>query len=50
VTLTPVEIAATERGEVEIVSGLEVGQEIVTVGASSLTDGEDVRRFTGFGG
>lgn len=50
VKLTAVEIAATERGKVEIVSGLEVGQEIVTVGASSLTDGDDVRRFTGFGG
>lgn len=50
VTLTAVEVAATERGEVEITSGLEAGQEIVTVGASALTDGQDVRRFAGFGG
>ena len=50
VTNTPVEIAATESGEVEIVSGLEVGQEIVTVGASTLVDNQEVRRFTGFGG
>ena len=50
VTHTPVEIAATESGEVEILSGLEVGQEIVAVGASTLVDGQDVRRFTGFGG
>lgn len=50
VTQTAVEIAATENGKVEILSGLEPGQEIVTIGASTLTDGEDVRRFTGFGG
>jgi len=49
VTTTAVEIAATENGEIEIVTGLEVGQDIVTVGASTLTDGQDVRRFTGFG-
>lgn len=49
VTMTAVEIAATEYGEIEIVTGLEVGQDIVTVGASTLADGQEVRRFTGFG-
>lgn len=50
VASTPVEIAATESGEIEIVDGLEEGQEIVAVGASTLVDGQNVRRFTGFGG
>ncbi|WP_417599877.1 efflux RND transporter periplasmic adaptor subunit [Pararhodobacter oceanensis] len=50
VTATAVELAASDRGEVEIISGLQIGQEIVTIGASQLRDGEDVRRFTGFGG
>ena len=50
VTATSVEIAATEHGAIAIVSGLEIGQEVVVVGASSLTDGEKVRRFTSFGG
>lgn len=49
VTRTPVEIRPTERGKVEVIAGLEAGQEYVVVGASTLTDGEDVRRFTGFG-
>lgn len=48
VTLTPVEIAATDSGSARIVSGLESGQEIVAVGASSLSDGDAVRRFVGF--
>lgn len=50
VTAVAVEIAATENGEVEITSGLEAGQNFVPVGASSLSDGQTVRRFTGFGG
>jgi len=50
VTTTPVEIAATERGTIQIVSGIEAGQEVVSVGATALTDGQDVRRFIDFGG
>lgn len=46
---TPVEIAATDRGTVEVTAGLEVGQEVVAVGADQLEDGAEVRRFTGFG-
>lgn len=49
VTNTPVEIAPTDRGMVEVISGLEEGQEIVLIGASALQDGEAVRRFVGFG-
>ncbi|OSP54405.1 efflux transporter periplasmic adaptor subunit [Pseudoruegeria sp. SK021] len=49
VTQTQVTIAATDRGTIEVVSGLEMGQEYVAVGAAALTDGADVRRFTGFG-
>lgn len=48
VTRTPVEIKATDSGRVEVISGLESGQEIVAVGASSLSDGATVRRFVGF--
>ncbi|WP_244444603.1 efflux RND transporter periplasmic adaptor subunit [Nitratireductor basaltis] len=47
---TPIEIKATESGRVEVISGLEAGQEIVAVGASSLSDGDAVRRFVGFEG
>ncbi|MFS4580552.1 efflux RND transporter periplasmic adaptor subunit [Phaeobacter sp. C3_T13_0] len=48
VSWTKVETATTDSGEIEIVSGLEGGEEIVLTGGSALTDGEAVRRFTGF--
>ena len=49
VSLTPVEVSATEHGAVAITSGLSAGQEIVAVGGSGLADGDTVRRFAGFG-
>lgn len=49
VTRRPVEIAPTDRGTVEIVSGLDDGEEIVVSGGGQLDDGATVRRFTGFG-
>ncbi|MEM6406788.1 MAG: efflux RND transporter periplasmic adaptor subunit [Pseudomonadota bacterium] len=48
VTLTPVTITPGPRGEVLVEAGLEAGQEIVASGAALLSDGETVRRFTGF--
>lgn len=49
VTSTPVEITPTDRGDVQILSGLTPGQEIVVIGANALSDGDTVRRFVGFG-
>ncbi|MEY8827157.1 efflux RND transporter periplasmic adaptor subunit [Sedimentitalea sp. XS_ASV28] len=49
VTRTPVEIGATNNGTVELLSGVEPGQEIVAIGANALKDGATVRRFAGFG-
>lgn len=49
VTRIPVEITATDRGTVEVISGLQDGQEIVVSGGGQLADGATVRRFTGFG-
>lgn len=43
-----IEIEPTPEGEVQVLSGLTDGQEIVASGASLLSDGEQVRRFTGF--
>lgn len=48
VTALPVEIAATDRGTVQVTAGLQAGQEVVAIGAGQLTDGAQVRRFTGF--
>jgi RND family efflux transporter MFP subunit len=48
VSLTPVEITPSMRGAVEVASGLEAGQEIIATGLSALSDGDTVRRFTGF--
>lgn len=48
VTLTPIEIAPGSRGEVTVVGGLDGGEEIVVSGANLLSDGDRVRRFTGF--
>ncbi len=49
VTRRPVEITPTDRGTVQIVSGLSDGEEIVVSGAGQLDDGAAVRRFAGFG-
>ncbi|MEK0164202.1 efflux RND transporter periplasmic adaptor subunit [Phaeobacter sp. JH20_36] len=48
VTWTRVETSATDGGQIEIVSGLNGGEEIVLTGGSALADGAAVRRFTGF--
>lgn len=49
VSLTEVEIQPTATGDVEVISGLESGQEFVAAGASQLQAGQTVVRFTGFG-
>lgn len=43
-----VEIEATRDGQFIVLSGLDVGTEIVRIGAQALSDGDVVRRFTGF--
>lgn len=48
VNAVSVEIAPGNRGEVIVMSGLDDGQEIVASGANLLSDGDAVRRFTGF--
>ncbi len=48
VSAVPVEITPSSHGEVIVMSGLEDGQEIVASGANLLSDGDPVRRFTGF--
>lgn len=45
----PVTARPHVTGKMEIVSGLDVGAEIVAMGASTLTEGDTVRRFLGFG-
>jgi len=47
---TSVTITPTENGGLQVLSGLEPGQEIVAIGGAGLTDGAPVRRFTGFEG
>ena len=48
VTWTPVEIEPTQFGDFRVVSGLQGGEDIVLTGGGALTDGQPVRRFTGF--
>lgn len=48
VNVVPVQITPGTRGEIIVVSGLDDGQEIVASGANLLSDGDTVRRFTGF--
>jgi RND family efflux transporter MFP subunit len=48
VSLAPVTIEPTQTGEVRVLTGLEDGDEVVVAGGSALTDGQIVRRFTGF--
>ncbi|MEM9229261.1 MAG: efflux RND transporter periplasmic adaptor subunit [Pseudomonadota bacterium] len=43
-----VEAQVSDRGGFEVVSGLEAGEEIVSAGVMTLSDGQAVRRFTGF--
>ncbi|WP_120501075.1 efflux RND transporter periplasmic adaptor subunit [Roseovarius sp. EL26] len=43
-----VEITPSNKGEVQVISGLNPGDEIAAAGASELSDGQTVRRFTGF--
>lgn len=47
-TRVAVEIEPNTAGEVQVLSGLSAGQEIVVSGGALLSDGEQVRRFTGF--
>ncbi|WP_420584678.1 efflux RND transporter periplasmic adaptor subunit [Ruegeria sp.] len=44
----PVTIEPTQTGDVRVLSGLSDGDEIVVAGVAALTDGQAVRRFTGF--
>lgn len=48
VKAVPVSIAPSANGAVDVVEGLELGQEIVASGANQLSDGARVKRFTGF--
>lgn len=44
----PVTIEPTQTGGVRVLTGLSDGDEIAVTGGSALTDGQTVRRFTGF--
>ncbi len=44
----PVTIEPTQTGDVRVLTGLSDGDEIVVAGGGALTDGQAVRRFTGF--
>ncbi|MES0824469.1 efflux RND transporter periplasmic adaptor subunit [Ruegeria sp. SCP11] len=48
IRLVPVTIEPTQTGDVRVLTGLSDGDEIVVAGGSALTDGQAVRRFTGF--
>lgn len=48
VAATPISIEPSTNGAVVVTSGLQAGQEIVASGAHLLTDGDSVKRFTGF--
>lgn len=48
VSWVKVETNPTDNGQIEILSGLNGGEEIVLTGGSALVDGQAVRRFTGF--
>lgn len=45
---TPVELGVSARGQIQIMSGIETGAQIVMTGVDALTDGMSVRRFTSF--
>ncbi|WP_050604786.1 efflux RND transporter periplasmic adaptor subunit [Ruegeria sp. 6PALISEP08] len=44
----PVTIEPTQTGDVRVLTGLSDGDEVVVAGGAVLTDGQSVRRFTGF--
>lgn len=44
----PVTIEPTQSGDVRVLKGLSDGDEVVVAGGAVLTDGQPVRRFTGF--
>lgn len=44
----PVTIEPAQDGTVRLLSGVEPGQEVVGTGAAYLSDGDTVRRFSGF--
>ncbi|MGX9355106.1 efflux RND transporter periplasmic adaptor subunit [Roseobacteraceae bacterium S113] len=48
VSLVPVKVVPGPRGGVLVEEGLTEGQQIVASGASLLSDGDRVKRFTGF--
>lgn len=48
VVKVPVEIGVNAGGEIQILSGIEPGTEIVASGVDALSDGQAVRRFTSF--
>ncbi|WP_341212718.1 efflux RND transporter periplasmic adaptor subunit [uncultured Limimaricola sp.] len=48
VVLTPVKVEVADDGGFLITEGVAQGDEIVAAGASTLEDGQAVRRFTGF--
>ncbi len=49
VAMRKVDVAPAPQDGIVITSGLEPGTEIVAAGTATLTDGQNVRRFTGFG-
>lgn len=49
VRFAPVEVEPSETGLVRVLSGLSDGEEIVVAGGSALAEGQNVRRFVGFG-
>ena len=51
VRAVPVTVVSREGAEIAVATGeaLEPGMEIVSTGAHLLTEGDRVRRFTGFG-
>lgn len=48
VSLREITVQPDRDGVFELVSGLEVSDEIVVTGVNALSDGQTVRRFTGF--
>lgn len=49
VAWTKVKVEATQNGEFRVADGLAGDEEIVLTGGGALKDGQQVRRFTGFG-
>ncbi|TCL01362.1 RND family efflux transporter MFP subunit [Shimia isoporae] len=49
VRFVPVVIEPSETGQVRVLEGVEDGMEIVVAGGGALNEGQNVRRFVGFG-